>query len=121
MWDGPADLDLHVTDPRGEEIYFYHRQSASGGILDLDCNATPEQMCAHPLENVFWPRGIAGAGRYIYRVHFMNQHESPFPVTFTVLVLHGIRVLRRDTGSFAAVPILDADSYWGPHEIDWSR
>jgi len=119
VWIGPADLDLHVTGPHGEEIDFSHPRVASGGILDVDCNATPEQMCAHPTENVFWPRGTAAAGRYSYRVHFMNQHESPLPVTFTVLVLHGTRIVHRDSGSF--VTYSKSSSDWGPHEVLWSR
>jgi hypothetical protein len=117
LWTGPADLDLHVTDPHGEEISFSHRRAASGGTLDIDCNATPEQMCAHPIENVFWPRGTAASGRYTYLVHFMNQHESPLPITFTVLVLHGTRIVHRDSGSFVTYRSSD----WGPREIVWSR
>jgi hypothetical protein len=121
VWAGPADLDLHVVDPRGEEIFFSHPRASSGGTLDVDCNATPEQMCPQPLENVFWPRGTADAGRYRYSVRFTNQHESPFPVTFTVLVLQGRRVLRRDAGSFLALPRNSASATWGPREIVWSR
>jgi hypothetical protein len=32
-WDLDVDVDLHVLDPRGEEIYYDHRRSASGGVL----------------------------------------------------------------------------------------
>ena len=65
-WSGPADLDLHVTDPTDEEIYFHHRTSASGGSLDHDanagCNGTEDDD--NPVENVFWPAAAAPAGRY---------------------------------------------------------
>jgi hypothetical protein len=121
VWTGSVDLDLLVTDPFNEEISFSHRTSSSGGILDVDCNATPEQMCSPPIENVFWPRGTASAGRYSYRVRIINQHDSVFPVTFTVLVLHGSTVLRREVGSFAAVPSQFSNRFWGPGEISWTR
>lgn len=61
-WDNAADIDLHVTDPRGEEIYFFNPQSASGGRLDVDANG----LCTGDpaVENVFWPTGQAPVGTY---------------------------------------------------------
>lgn len=38
-WVGTNDLDLHVTDPAGETIYFGNRSSGSDGQLDVDSNA----------------------------------------------------------------------------------
>jgi len=65
-WAGAADLDLHVTDPANEEIYYFHRTSASGGTLDHDanagCNGTADDD--NPVENVFWPAHAAPVGRY---------------------------------------------------------
>jgi len=56
-WNTPVDLDLHVIDPLGEEIYFRYTFSPSGGTLDVDANAG----CTNdtPVENVFWPTGGA--------------------------------------------------------------
>ena len=71
-WDSNADLDLHVVEPSGEEIYWKHRASATGGVLDLDGNA----VCRSRLqrnENITWPTGTAPAGRYTVRVnHWSN-------------------------------------------------
>jgi hypothetical protein len=36
-WDTEADLDLHVVDPLGNEIYWDH-VAADGGVLDFDSN-----------------------------------------------------------------------------------
>jgi hypothetical protein len=39
-WDADSDVDLHVVDPNGEEIYYGATTAVtSGGALDLDSNA----------------------------------------------------------------------------------
>ena len=67
-WDSRADLDLHVLDPQGGEIYWAGRTSPSGGQLDLDSNAG----CGSDgprAENIFWASGlVAPHGEYIVRV-----------------------------------------------------
>lgn len=67
-WDSRADLDLHVLDPQGAEIYWAGRTSPSGGRLDLDSNAG----CASDgprAENIYWATGlVAPHGDYIVRV-----------------------------------------------------
>jgi hypothetical protein len=71
-WTDTADVDLHVIDPNNEEIYFAHRNAASGGTLDLDANAachkntftdgTPPAFVSN--ENVVWGAGKAIPGTY---------------------------------------------------------
>lgn len=68
-WDTDADVDLHVVDPEGVEIYWANRQSPSGGQLDLDSNAA----CAGDNvrnENISWPVGAALQGAYTVRVDY---------------------------------------------------
>jgi hypothetical protein len=66
-WDSEADLDLHVFEPDGTEIYFGNTgPTASGGQLDVDANAgcgDPEEVPGG-VENVFWPPGEAPSGDY---------------------------------------------------------
>jgi Ca-activated chloride channel homolog len=36
-WDADnTDVDLHVIDPNGEEVFFSHRQSYQGGVITRD-------------------------------------------------------------------------------------
>ncbi|WP_462280362.1 YfaP family protein [Salinivirga cyanobacteriivorans] len=38
-WDQPNDMDLHLIEPNGEEIYYSNSLSDNGGFLDIDSNA----------------------------------------------------------------------------------
>ena len=71
-WDSRADVDLHVVDPLGEELYYGHKTSVSGGQLDLDSNAG----CGTDgprAENIFWASGlIAPRGEYLLRVNYWS-------------------------------------------------
>jgi len=70
-WNTAADVDLHVVDPAGEEIYWGSRTSASGGELDLDSNAgcggdQPRN------ENTVWPVNRAPTGTYVVRLDYWD-------------------------------------------------
>lgn len=85
-WDAPTDVDLHVTDPSGEEIYFAHKTSASGGTLDLDSN--PACTIDHiNNENVVWPTGNAPTGTFTVELVYWSacsQPQSNYTVTVVV-------------------------------------
>jgi hypothetical protein len=83
-WDSDADVDLHVVDPGGAEIYWANRQSPSGGQLDLDSNAG----CALDNvrnENITWAVGIAPQGTYTVRVDYWSNCDSP-ETNYTVII-----------------------------------
>jgi hypothetical protein len=83
-WDSNADVDLHVVDPSGDEIYWANRQSASGGQLDLDSNAA----CAGDNvrnENISWPVGTAPQGDYTVRVDYWANCEAS-QTNYTVVI-----------------------------------
>ena len=72
-WDSKADVDLHVIDPSGAEIYWAGRQSPTGGQLDLDSNAG----CGTDgprAENIFWASGlIAPRGEFVVRTDYWSS------------------------------------------------
>jgi hypothetical protein len=72
-WWSTVDLDLSVTDPAGERIYFSHPDSASGGRLDRDANYPCDTATGSPVENVFWPPGGAPAGDYLVTVTYQTS------------------------------------------------
>lgn len=70
-WTGASDVDLHVIDPAGEEVYFGNDVSASGGRLDLDSNAACH-LDNKNNENIVWPVNGAPAGAYRVEVHYYD-------------------------------------------------
>ena len=86
-WNTSADVDLHVVEPSGEEIYYGHDRSATGGELDLDSNAD----CSGPdvrLENIRWPTGRAPSGRYTVRVDYWSSCGNS-STNYVVRVING--------------------------------
>lgn len=76
-WDNDSDVDLHVVDPAGEEIYYNDKTSASGGRLDVD------DRDGRGPENVYWPTGGAPGG--VYRV-WVHHYAGRTTARYTVLV-----------------------------------
>lgn len=95
-WDNAADLDLHVVDPNGEEIYYGSPSSSSGGELDVDANVG----CGDPgaIENVFWPVDAAPSGEYLIWVDNFATCDVPSPPWRLVVRVDG-EVVLDETGA----------------------
>lgn len=87
LWDSVNDLDLWVTDPAGETIYFDHKYSASNGELDVDANPACNNKTTTPVENIFWPSNGAPRGMYQVSVHFFKVCQPDARTPFTVRLL----------------------------------
>lgn len=96
-FDRPHDLDLHVIEPSGDQIFYQRPGSTTGGQLDLDSGANCDPS-AYNSENVFWPPGGAPSGEY--RVSVQNYQQcSPGEIKFTVRIAYD-DVVRTYDGSF---------------------
>jgi hypothetical protein len=108
-WTDTADVDLHVIDPSGEQIYFAHKTAASGGTLDLDGNAAcglntlPDGSHAHVSnENVVWPTGTAPSGTYKVILDYWS--DCGVPQTDWVVTIQRVGAAPQIfTGSFVGV------------------
>ncbi len=89
-WNNYNDLDLRCLDPNGEEIYFGHRNSSSGGLLDVDRNVTKMDTRV-PVENIFWAKGFAPDGEYRISVQHYTNHGDPDPTAFEIRVVVGVK------------------------------
>jgi hypothetical protein len=85
-WHTLDDLDLHVTCPSGEQIY-YSNKNKCGGVLDVDMNSSSgTNKSTSPVENVTWPVGAAQAGTYKVEVD-PYRRDSSQPIEFKVELL----------------------------------
>ena len=90
IWFDTNDLDLHCVDPNGEEIYFKHRFSRSGGNLDVDRNAGCQNSTPKPVENIYWPVGKAPKGDYkVYLNFFQRCPTGPAESEWKITILYG--------------------------------
>ena len=71
-WDTDADLDLHVVDPNGDEVYYARTSVESGGELDLTSNIDCRTDRIRN-EHVAWTDAAPPAGVYVARV---NHYEN---------------------------------------------
>jgi hypothetical protein len=77
IWDTRDDLDLMVTDPAGERIFFKYPRGSNGGILDIDANRCfsgefCDDLVEDPVENIFWLNNPP-SGTYLIEVQFYNN------------------------------------------------
>jgi hypothetical protein len=96
VWDAPSDVDLHVVEPSGEEIFYGHSGSATGGQLDVDSNAGCT-IDGRQVENVRWP-GRAPGGSYTVRVDYWDACDVA-QTNYHVTVRNGTAITTF-TGSF---------------------
>ncbi|MFY9239480.1 MAG: hypothetical protein WAO78_11535 [Roseovarius sp.] len=80
-WNSIDDIDLHVTCPSGERVYFNAR-SACGGTLDIDANAAGRRV-SDPVENIFFANLLPG--QYEVSVYLFSD-RTPGPKPFTLRV-----------------------------------
>ena len=78
-WDADAtDIDLHVLEPTGEEVYYSHKLSSSGGLVSNDFTQGygPEEFVVRK----------AIPGRYIIRAKYFGSSAQSLlgPVTVRV-------------------------------------
>lgn len=116
---GNTDIDLHVTDPYGEEIYWAHTTSNSGGWLDWDDVVGPGP------EHISWTNAPSGA--YLIQVHYYGSDTGeitsykvtinalgtiygPYTGTISKYQLITIGVLNLPSGSFTQAPAINGSS-----------
>lgn len=76
-WFNYDDLDVHVMEPSGNEIYYANRRSyKTGGTLDVDMNAGSGKT-RDAVENIVWTdRSKLAPGRYTVFVNQYRKRES---------------------------------------------
>jgi hypothetical protein len=76
-WNSGADIDLYVTDPSGETIFYneQHDHSSAGGQLDHNARGDCRRQRHPRIENAYWPEP-APIGRYRIELHYFGPCEK---------------------------------------------
>jgi hypothetical protein len=112
LWQSVADLDLHVIDPRGEEIFFENPRSLTGGLLEYEANGSCLMATTEPLESVFWKVGTAPSGEYQVIVDYYGTCGNEAEQEFVVAVWIGGEMVELVEGTIALQtlqPVLEFD------------
>jgi hypothetical protein len=96
LWDSKADIDLHVIEPGGKEIYWNDRKGRQGGELDVD------NVDGFGPENIYWltekpdgsrDLGPGPPGEYKWFVHYYGGNGGvPQATRWKVRIKHEGRV-----------------------------
>ena len=78
-WDSDADLNLHVADPTGAEVYYFSEEVESGGVLDFSSNdrCRPDGRIDFRNEHIAWSAGSPPPGIYEVRVDHWSSCDAP--------------------------------------------
>jgi len=80
-----TDIDLYVTDPAGETIYYDHPNSASNGYLDRD------DTDGRGPENIYWHGKDAKDGLYSVKIHYYGPDAGPYTDCY-IKIINGLGV-----------------------------
>jgi hypothetical protein len=95
-WDTQSDIDLWLTEPNGNKIYYANKISTTGGELDFD------NTIEYGPENIFY-NNVAPSGTYKVQV----KYYSGTPLTnYNVVVKKG-NIINTYEGTFSSGQIND--------------
>jgi hypothetical protein len=86
QWSTADDLDIEITDPRGEKVFYLKPRIPSGGSLNTgDNNPGCYLASGGTQEEISWPPATAPKGQYVATVRFFSRCTDTFPpVPFTL-------------------------------------
>lgn len=107
MWDTDGtDVDLHVIEPNGEECYYGHRNTSTGGSLDVDIvnGYGPE----------IYTRSTPLKGNYTIKVHYYSDNNHPQTrLTVFLVIDEGTekeRIIERETMLTKTGTVIEVDT-----------
>jgi len=87
-WNIPGDMDLHVTPPCNQQIYWAN-QAACGGLLDVD------DTSQRGPENIFWSSSFTPGTYYVCPQAYSSSVAT---ATWTLVVIRGGIEVHRSSG-----------------------
>lgn len=111
-WDQFNDVDLHLIDPNGEEIYYGNPTSATGGQLDVDSNAACN-IDEINNENIYYedsPEVTIPYGEYEVLVDLWSNCDIVPSTNYTVVVYYGGELIATTEGMNPFAGVLAPDT-----------
>ncbi len=114
-WDQPNDVDLHLVEPDGSEIYYGDSYSNSGGELDLDSNpaCSIDSVNNENIDYYLDEGDVIQTGEYIVRVDFYDNCDVQEKTQYSVAVQYMGELISPSSGT---------NPYYGefqPEDNDW--
>lgn len=76
-WNNDDDIDLHVEDPCGNEIYYGNKTATCEGFIGtLDVDDGAGSPATGGPENIYWEEGSAPKGEYRIWAYFFKAHGA---------------------------------------------
>jgi len=98
-WDQLNDLDLHLVEPNGQEIYYGNSLSSNLGELDLDSNAACDLDYVNNENITYSENAVVENGEYIVRVDFWANCEVTENTNYSVTAYYEGVLLTPSTGT----------------------
>ena len=86
-WDTETDVDLWLTEPNNNKIWYVSKESSTGGELDFD------NVYGYGPENIFY-KNTAPSGTYKVEVNYFSG--SPTVTNYNVVVKNGNQITSYD-------------------------
>jgi hypothetical protein len=84
-WNTIDDLDLHLVEPGGFEIYYKNKVSPKGGKLDLDLNNSEVPLTRKAIENICYDANPPSGSYKVLVTNFKkNTSTAKIPATLQI-------------------------------------
>jgi hypothetical protein len=88
-WDTETDVDLWLTEPNNNKIYYGNKNSSTGGALDFD------NTSGYGPENIFY-QNTAPSGTYKVEVNYFSRRNVTTGTNYNVVVKNGSQITSYD-------------------------
>lgn len=98
-WNKENDVDLHLIEPNGVEIYYGNSESENGGILDVDSNAGCDIDNINNENITYSSDAIVEGGTYTVTMDLWSNCQVEEITNYTVTAIYKGTVIAASSGS----------------------
>jgi hypothetical protein len=108
-WDQPNDIDLHLEEPNGQEIFYGYDISDNGGILDVDSNPACSIDNINNENITYGDSAVVENGNYIVRVDLYANCDVQANTNVIVTARYNGQLINPTTGTNPYTGIFTAE------------